>query len=280
MSLPSEPGAVTQRWRRRRASYRPAREVIRPADYEVAEIDEATAKAFVVTHHYSGTYPAARFRVGLFRREQLVGVAVFSQPARNEVLTNVFPTGCVLDSVELGRYVLLDSVPGNGESFFLARCFDYLRRLGLVGVIAFSDPVPRRTADGHLFKPGHVGVIYQAANAVYLGRATPRSLHLLPDATVLSARALQKIRAGERGWRYAVGRLVGQGAEAPRCWPYGADVDELRAWLPNALNITRRLRHPGNHRYGWSLSRAARRFLERAGPYPKRPEPEALILPF
>ncbi len=37
-------------------------------------------------------------------------------------------------ATELGRFVLLDSVPANGESFFLGQCFTLLRREGLAGV--------------------------------------------------------------------------------------------------------------------------------------------------
>lgn len=105
---------LNQRWRNGRARYRPAGELIRTSEYEVALIGEKEAKAFVVSHHYSRSYPAARWRVGLFRRGELAGVAVFSQPVQDTVLTNVFPTGSALDSVELGRFVLVDHVPGNG----------------------------------------------------------------------------------------------------------------------------------------------------------------------
>src|SRR5215471_14601724 len=132
------PLIFTQRWRNRRDLYRPAGEVICPSDYEVAAIaDDTTAKAFVTRHHYSTRYVAARERVGLYRHGALVGVAVFSHPVRNAVLTNVFP-GNARESVELGRFVLLDDVPGNGETWFLARCFELLRREGYRGVVSFS----------------------------------------------------------------------------------------------------------------------------------------------
>ena len=104
--------------------------------------DDATAKAFVREHHYSGSYPAARWRFGLFRRGVLQGVAVFSHPCNDRVLTSIFP-GPATGSVELGRFVLLDEVPGNGETWFLGRCFARLRREGLAGVVAFSDPCRR-----------------------------------------------------------------------------------------------------------------------------------------
>lgn len=249
---------MNQRWLFRRDSYRPPAEVIRTAEYDVAPIPEAVAKAFVVTHHYSASYPAARFRFGLHRRGELVGTAVFSVPLRWEVLRPL--PGDPRESVELGRFVLLDEVPGNGETWFLARCFEQLRARGVRGVVSFSDPIPRSTADGRQLFAGHVGTIYQAANAVYLGRGTPRTLRLLPSGCVLSDRAIQKIRAGERGCRYAAALLEAAGApplgEDRRAW--------LDAWLPR---LTRTMRHPGNLKYAWTLHRRDRRALPASLPY-------------
>jgi hypothetical protein len=74
---------VSQRWRGGRASYRPAGEPINTRLYEVAPIDGAgadnIARAFIEREHYSGSMPAARERVGLYRGAALVGVIVFSQ---------------------------------------------------------------------------------------------------------------------------------------------------------------------------------------------------------
>jgi hypothetical protein len=257
---------VTQlclRWRDRRNA-RPRGEVIDTRQYEVAPIaEDRTAKAFVQTHHYSGTYPAARERVGLWRGAQLVGVAVFSVPCQAKVLSRVF-TGDWRDSVELGRFVLLDVVPANGETWFLARAFELLRRDGYRGVVSFSDPVPRRRLDGSLLFPGHLGTIYQAHNAQYLGRGTGRRLRLLPDGRVLNARAVQKIRGGERGWRYATDMLVQAGAPAAPL-----EIDARRAWLATWLpRCTRPLSHPGNHRYAWPLQRRTAVLLP-AQTYPK-----------
>jgi hypothetical protein len=60
---------------------------------------------------------------------------------------------------------------------------------------AAADPVPRRTASGVLVTPGHVGTIYAATNAVYAGRATARTVKLLPDGTVFHS----GVRAGSAG---------------------------------------------------------------------------------
>lgn len=248
----------TQRWRAGRDTYRPAGEVISTREYEVVDVDDdETPKTFITEHHYSRSYPAARFRYGLYHHGALVGVAVYSHPCNNAVLTNIFP-GDPRDSVELGRFVLLDEVPGNGETWFLARTFELLRK-EVRGVISFSDPVPRTRADGSVMFAGHIGTIYQAHNAAYLGRGTARTLRILPDGTVFNERAVSKIRNQERGWRYCAAILERFGAAAP-----GID---LRAWLSTWLpRITRPLKHAGNHRYAWSFSK--QKFSGQ--PYPKR----------
>ena len=255
----------SQRWTAGKGTFRPPGEVIRTYEYEVASIpDDTTAKAFVIANHYSRSYPSARFRYGLYRLGRLVGVVVFSHPCRNDVLTSVFP-GKATDSVECGRLVILDEVPFNGESYFMARAFDRLRREGVIGVLSFSDPVPRTSLGGATIFPGHLGVCYQALNASYLGRSSPRRLRLLPDGNVLSDHAVSKIRALDRGWRYAAAFLERHGADsvwldAPKEW--------LNYWLPR---LTRPLRHHGNHKYAWPLVRSVRRVLPPSLPYPKRP---------
>ncbi|MGE5609082.1 MAG: hypothetical protein ACM359_07495 [Bacillota bacterium] len=263
---------LNQRWFGRRDSYRLPSEVISTRAYEVAPVpDDRTAKAFVCEHHYSATYPAARYRFGLYRGDALVGIAVFSHPCNDRVLTSVFPASPA-ESTELGRFVLLDSVPGNGETWFLGRCFELLKRVGIVGVVSYSDPEPRITTEGRVIFGGHVGTIYQAHNAAYLGRSTLRYLRLLPDGTVLSARAIQKVRGKEQGWRYAAERLVAFGAEEP-----GSNLREwLSVWIPR---LTRLWKHPGNHKYAWGLDRTMRQSLPASLPYPKQTTPLSALGP-
>jgi hypothetical protein len=256
--------AITQRWRERRSTFRPAGETINPRRYDVAPIEsDAIAKAFVLEHHYAGTYPAARVRVGLYRGGELAGVAVFSHPCNDAVLTNVFDAPA-REAIELGRFVLLDDVEGNGETWFLARCFEELRGRGIRGVVSFSDPIARVADDGRIVHPGHVGTIYQAHNGRYLGRSSVIPLKLLANGQVLSKRTISKIRTGERGWRYGAELLERQGA-SPAPLEEGARAAWLAAWLPR---LTRAVRHPGNHRYAWPLERRTRILLESL-PYPK-----------
>lgn len=255
-----------QRWRLRRHSYRPAGEPIDTSRYGVDLLpDDRTARAFVEQHHYSGSYPAARFRVGLYRSRrwvtpELVGVAVFSVPAQRAAIPRWTGTA---EGVELGRFVLLDDVPANGETWFLARAFRALP--GEVRtVLAYSDPVARTALDGTVTMPGHVGTIYRAHNARYLGRSRARTLWLDPSARVVSERALSKIRTDERGAAHAYRRLVAAGAPPRR--PLESGADYVRRALEEGP--FRRLRHPGNLVYAWALRRDAERGLSEALPYP------------
>ncbi len=255
----------SQRWRDKHNMFVKPNRCFDPRGFDVVPISQdKLAKAFVTRHHYSGSYPAARFRFGLYQHDALVGVAVFSHPCRDDVLTNVFP-GTSTDSVELGRFVLLDEVGFNGETWFLARAFDLLRVEGLRGVVSFSDPMPRDRANGEIVFGGHVGTIYQAFNGVYLGQAPPRTIRLLPDGRTFSARAAQKIRALDQGWEYSIEQLVQEGA--PRLVAGEDSREWLRRWLPT---ITRTRKHPGNFKYAWALDRRTRRGLPTSRPYPRK----------
>lgn len=192
-----------QRWHGRQHSWRHRRDGgFDHRRFEVESLDEAHAKSFVLTHHYSRSFPSARFRFGLYTtgpdERLLSGVAVFGVPVSAAVLARPFPDlEAYVESLECSRFVLTDACPANAESWFLARCFEGLLRHGVRGVISFADPVPRRDASGALIAAGHIGTIYQASNAVYLGRATPRTVKLLPDGTILNDRAAQKVRRQE-----------------------------------------------------------------------------------
>lgn len=253
---------VCQRWRSRRDLYRPAGEPIATQHYEVASIaDDETPKSFVVEHHYSACYPAAVFRAGLFRTGgELVGVVVLSRPISQAALDKALPFQG--RRAELGRLVLLDDVPANGESWFVARAFELARRAGFEAIVSHSDPAPRTNIDGHVVFAGHVGTVYQALNAVHTGRANAATLRLLPDGRVFSNDAWGKLRLKKRGWRYAAETLLSYGAPEPS--------GDWREWVTLAVNlVTRPMRHPGNLRYVWALDKRLRRHLPEGKAYPK-----------
>jgi hypothetical protein len=257
-----------QRWTERRETRRPAGELIRTSAYDVERLATASvAKAFVERHHYAGTASSPAHRFGLYRCGELVGVALFGPPASMNAHRAVFPMLTTKEAVTLGRFVLVDDVPGNGESWFVARCFELLRQAGVVAVESCADPQPRTTLDGGVVHRGHLGIIYQATNGRYMGRTGAATLRLLPDGTVFSNRASGKLVRGEQGHGYAGAQLERWGAA-----PLRAGEDPLR-WLRRwRERLTRTMRHRGNYRYLWCLDPQRRKDVLVYGPnlpYPK-----------
>ncbi|WP_426624517.1 hypothetical protein ACPPVW_18500 [Leifsonia sp. McL0607] len=293
------PFPYSQRWGYRQHSWRhPADGGFHAPDFEVVRLPEHLARGFVTRHHYAASFPAARFSYALTTTDDrlaidgatvagraLVGVAVLSVPMRAAVLTNVFPDlEPNAQALELGRLVLTDT-PANAESWFLRRVFEHAATEGIRGIVSFSDPMPRtRTTvdpDGHdrteQFMPGHVGICYQATNALALGRSTRRTLTYLPrHGLVLSDRTLQKVRAQEAGADAAERRIVALGARPRRA------AETPARWLRDALDelhVTK-VRHPGNYRYAWPLGRPAERRRTRIGlPRTAYPKPDRASLP-
>jgi hypothetical protein len=242
-----------QSWRRRRDGGFDRRL------YKVAEILTGRAKPFVVQNHYSGSFPSDRRNYGMLEAAsgRLVGVAVLSTPTSEKTIPAVFPELDSREAADLGRFVLLDEVPANAESWFLGR----VRELAagpseldpekplLRGLVMFSDPVPRRRTDGTLVTPGHVGTIYQASGCEYLGTSGASTEALLPDGTVFGRRAAQKVRAQESGHGYAERRLIDLGAIPMK------PGEKPAAWLREALDAVgaRPFRHPGKHKYAIAL---------------------------
>jgi hypothetical protein len=252
------PAHVTEmclRWNRRRFRHRPAGEPLETHRYSVEPIDEAAAKAYVIKHHYSGSYPAARFRAGLFEHRAfhaplLVGVAVFSVPMTQALIPKYLQLPPDR-GVELGRLVLDDAVPGNGETWFLSRAFKLVRKaLAIEGIVSFCDPVQRLDSRGREVKRSHTGVIYRSHNAKVAGRTLPRTQLLMPNGLCASDRALSKIRNDEVGMDYAMRQLRDAGApdrflgESPTEW-----IRRLRG-----EGFFRAVRHPGNLAFTWSFT--------------------------
>lgn len=255
-----------QRWREGRESFTPPRETLRTSEYEVAEIPGDTEpKEFIATHHYLKAYCAARRRFGFYHHAELQGIAVYGHPANNHSGVNLFG-GNHLNSIELKRLCLLDCVPYNGESFFVNQTFNLLKKTDkrLRGVIAYADPMRRFTLDGRQVTPGHVGSVYGALSGIFTGRTRARKIRLLPDATTLNERLIQKIKQRQPGWVAGVQLLCSYGADAP------SKTEDMSAWLDRWMReLTREYAHPGCFRWSFPLKQAARKKLGESLPYPK-----------
>lgn len=255
----------SKRWTTRREFRVRADLCFDPSEFGVDVITDKRAKPFIQLHHYSGSYPAARLAVGMFRKKaphapsELVGTCVFSVPMNQ----NAVPKHLEIEpahGAEIGRFVLTPEVGFNGETWFLARAMKLLRseKPAIRGLISYADPLERTTLDGILTKRQHWGQIYKASNAFHGGRGTARTLILSPDGSVVSERSLSKIRNEERGHVYAAARLIEQGA------PKRELGEAPAAWVARALAspLFRRVRHPGNLVYLFPLYRDVRAILE------------------
>lgn len=266
-----------QRWNERWHSWRHTSEGgFNSAAFDVAEISQADLIAFCERHHYAGKPGGILSQYGLYCGVQLVGVAALTNGGFKKVLTCAFPDLEPYDeSRELGRLVLLDEVPANAESWFLAEAFRREAALGVRGIVSFSDPEPRYDDAGRLTMPGHVGTIYQASNATYTGRITPRTVWF-HQGRLVNEQLLGKARTpGKEGHDYAVQQLLDWGATPRR------RRQDPKAWVQQALRETgcTSFRHHGNHRYQFALGdRRQRRSLAIGGtvlPYPKK-QPAAI----
>ena len=259
MTINAYTGPGNQRWHHRRSTWRPTHEPIDTRQYGVEVIAERDAKRYVTTHHYSASMPAARLCIGLMRttraacRPELVGVAVFSVPITGAVITRWTGLPAPL-GVELGRFVLDDSVPGNGETHCLGRAFRILAQElpEVEAVVSFSDPMRRNGVDGQVVTPGHCGIIYQAFSGRHVGRSRARRLVLDSSGHVISERALTKLRNDESGAAYAYSQLLAAGAPRRNAGESGP------AYVARAVSEGpfRRVRHPGNLCYVWPTRRA------------------------
>lgn len=256
----------SQRWEEGKARWCPRRRLVDTSTLEVALCPDAEARAFVEAHHYSRSWPSSRERIGLYRSGALVGVAVFGVPASEAVLPR-WTTLTSDQAADLSRFVLLDEVGFNAETWFLARAFKLLRkqRPAWRRIVAFSDPHPRHTLSGECVMPGHVGQIYQAYTGAYQGRTLPSTQYQLPDGRIYSKRAAQKLTRGEVGAAYAARQLEEAGISPMRAGESGD------AYWERVKGELRKVRHQGQHAYLFSLTGERLRDLH--------PKPSKLILP-
>jgi hypothetical protein len=250
--------------------------------------NETTCKRFVLKHHYSGSIPPAIASFGLFEatgvvQSRLVGIACFTVPmnwgAKEAALLQPEER-----PAELGRFVLLDEVGANAETWFLSRAlrgFAAAKRSpnGEGGTkarhpicVSYSDPVPRTSEDGRITFRGHFGHVYgPAGGGIYTGRGSRKTIWLCRDGSALVARTLNKLRASESGDAHVYRMMLAAGA------PRMKSNENPRSYVERALRDGpfRRILHAGNHRYIFTLGSYARQrtlktALQTDLPYPNR----------
>lgn len=104
----------------------------------------------LINQHYLHEWPRdIQLAFGLKRRGKLIGVITYST-VTGETRQRFGP-----DTWELSRLVVIDRVPTNAESFFIARTIKYIQQHypSLKRLVSFADP-----------KHGHRGTVYRASN--------------------------------------------------------------------------------------------------------------------
>ena len=120
--------------------------------YTIQLIDSKTAKPFAEKWHYSKSLPGCKIYFGLYRQEELIGIAAYGEPAMRHQAT------CYNCDLELRRLCLIDNTPKNAESRFIGLTLKSLKKQGYKAILSLADPEHK-----------HQGVIYKASNFTYLG---------------------------------------------------------------------------------------------------------------
>lgn len=123
---------------------------------QVIKLDHSTATKFFNEYHYLKSFPGNCIAYGYIEKNKVIGVCAIS---------NVSLDSSGLNHVELQRFALIDwtEVPA---SKILAAFLSTVKKEYVVDYIqTFADQ-----------NQNHVGIIYQATNALYLGQSGPQQV--------------------------------------------------------------------------------------------------------
>ncbi len=118
------------------------------------------------------------------------------------------------------------------------------------GVLSFSDPVPIRVPMTGKFKiPGHIGNIYQAQNAIFVGQSVPGRRYVAPNGQGYDGQLLGKIARGPTTKAYgsAMQRVIDLAGPPKR--PSESD----KAYVARLRGFFHSFNHPGNFAYTWPV---------------------------
>lgn len=204
--------------------------------YNFRVVSRAEVKAFIEAHHYSHSINGLKvsFCYALYEDARMVGACLVGGLST----TSWKRYGCnEREVVELRRLVTLDDTPKNTESSFVAACLAHLKQNTQYRVVvSYADPFY-----------GHRGVVYQAANFIYLGETSTDTAYMDVDTgKTYHSRALRTQYKGE----------------------YKPFVKRLREkYFAGKL---REVTLPGKHIYVYPLRKTNRpRFNRIRQPYPK-----------
>lgn len=223
---------------------------------------------FIAKNHYTGSVRFARLTVGLFNEdEELCGVIMYASPAQAATIP------CYLGieqkyGVELSRLILKEGLGRNSASWFISQANKFLKleMPFIKGIVTYADPFTLTDCIGNVTKTGHLGHVYQATNATYLGKTTPKYILVDKSGVVFNQRGLSKITCPKqgRGVERHVRKVLGIARRK--------ETVDVKVWLNDSITeaisngTLRKIKHPGLHVYGYDLGGVT---FKQSLPYPK-----------
>jgi hypothetical protein len=117
--------------------------------------------------HYLGAVYSGGDSFGLYVAGEMVGVAIFGPPVRENVARSLWDGGTLDNTRELTRFYTLDDLAPNTGTWFLARTVALLPAQFEM-LVAFSDPSTEQR---------HHGGLYQAGSWLYTGQTKSGGYH-------------------------------------------------------------------------------------------------------
>lgn len=149
---------------RKRAEVEPPKRKVTADETVIAPISRETAARFIEEYEWLGNVGSAQRCFGLLHGDELLAVACYTRLVSPSGLSRLIPTVPPQRIYQLCRGASAPHAPGWVGSRVISSSLRLLRaQLRTELVVAYADP-----------RAGEIGVVYQAANALYLGLTDAR----------------------------------------------------------------------------------------------------------
>lgn len=159
-------------------------------DFQVHPVTKQEIQFFAEKWHYSKSAGSVLWAYGLYNQYKLLGIVAYNMPTR-EVCAFPFGEDYVDSVVHMGRLVCRDEAPRNSESKLIAQSLKLLK---------LDKPNIRAVITYAAGRQNHLGYVYQATNALYLGTANERSFYIDEKGNHRSTNKIYYAEALARGW--------------------------------------------------------------------------------